>query len=223
MAASKSSSLDFKILPATEADCATVATIEAISNCNASKTEPKNNLSLVLFGPPGDSSFRAKDLASKLENDKTARIWKAVISDENAQEKIIAISLWHYYVEPKVIEDWKDIEWPAGAHQEGCNTFLRTTVAMRKKHMSGKEFGHLQVLATLPEYRGYGIGSALIKKGLEEGVEKGLVDFWLESSNDGHALYEKFGFQDVEPVVMDLAQYGGEGLAPVRTMRRVPN
>lgn len=51
----------------------------------------------------------------------------------------------------------------------------------------------------------------------------GLVDFWLESSNDGHALYEKFGFRDVEPVVMDLSQYGGEGLAPVRTMRRLPN
>lgn len=78
-------------------------------------------------------------------------------------------------------------------------------------------------MATLPEYRGYGIGSALIKKGLEEGTEMGLVDFWLESSNDGHALYEKFGFRDVEPVVMDLSQYGGEGLAPVRTMRRLPN
>jgi ribosomal protein S18 acetylase RimI-like enzyme len=78
-------------------------------------------------------------------------------------------------------------------------------------------------LATLPEYRGYGIGSALIKKGLEEGMEKGLLDFWLGSSNDGHALYEKFGFRDVESVVIDLAQYGGEGLASIRAMRRVSN
>lgn len=141
MVTSKPSSLDFKIVPATEADCATVAKVEATSNCDASKTEPKNNISLVLFGPPSDSSFRAKDLANKVENDPSARIWKAIISDENGQEKIIAISLWHYYLEPKVIEDWKDIEWPAGAHQEGCNTFLRTTVAMRKKYMSGKIFG----------------------------------------------------------------------------------
>jgi hypothetical protein len=143
MAASKSSSLDFKILPATVADCATVATVEAISNCNPSKTEPKNNFALVLFGPTGDSSFRAKDLANKVENDKTARIWKAVISDGNNQEKIVAISLWHYYLEPQVIEDWKDIEWPAGAHQEGCNTLLRLSVAMRKKHMSEKKFGRM--------------------------------------------------------------------------------
>jgi ribosomal protein S18 acetylase RimI-like enzyme len=78
-------------------------------------------------------------------------------------------------------------------------------------------------LATLPGYRGYGIGSALIKHGLEEAAKKGLTDFWLESSNDGHALYEKFGFRDVEPIVIDLKQYGGEGLAPVRTMRRIPN
>ncbi|KAF3401931.1 hypothetical protein F1880_009790 [Penicillium rolfsii] len=215
--------LDFKILVATEADCAAFAEIEDISNCNASKTHPRNNLSIVLFGPPGDTSFRTKDLADKIRNDNSARIWKAVLTDSEGQDKIVAFSLWHFYLEPKVIDDWKDIQWRPTANQEGANLFLRSAVAMRKKYMSGKVFGHLQVLATLPEYRGYGIGSALIKQGLEEGAKNGLTDFWLESSNDGHSLYEKFGFRDVEPIVIDLEKYGGEGLAEVRTMRRIPN
>jgi hypothetical protein len=141
MATSRPTSLDYKVLVATEADCASIAKIEAISNCEASKTNPKNNISLVLFGPPDDASFRTKDLANKIQNDKSAHIWKAVITDADGQEKIIAFTLWHFYLEPKVIDDWKDIEWPSTANQEGCNLFLRSTVAMRKKHMSGKIFG----------------------------------------------------------------------------------
>lgn len=81
----------------------------------------------------------------------------------------------------------------------------------------------LQVLATLPEYRGYGVGSTLIKEGLDEGMNNGLNDFWLEASNDGHALYENFGFQDVEPIPFDLEPWGGEGMIQLRAMRRLPN
>jgi ribosomal protein S18 acetylase RimI-like enzyme len=81
----------------------------------------------------------------------------------------------------------------------------------------------LQVLATLPEYRGHGVGSALIKLGLDEGMNTGLNDFWLEASNDGHALYAKYGFQDVEPVLFDLEKYGGVGMSQLMAMRRFPN
>jgi hypothetical protein len=140
MAASRPE-LDFEVLAATESDCVAFATIEDISNSEASKTDPRNNISLVLFGPPGDTSARAKDLADKLQNDKSAHIWKAVITDSNGQEKIVAVSLWHFYLEHKVIEDWKDIEWRPTANQEGANLFLRSAVAMRKKYMSGKIFG----------------------------------------------------------------------------------
>lgn len=133
--------LNFKILAATESDCAAFARIEDISNSNASKTDPRNNISLVLFGLPSDTSARTKDLADKLQNDKSAHIWKAVITDSDGQEKIIAVSLWHFYLEPKVIDDWKDIEWRPTANQEGANLFLRSAVAMRKKYMSGKVFG----------------------------------------------------------------------------------
>lgn len=141
MGDSKRRSLDFKILPATEADCATIASIEAISNCEASKTKPENNISRVIFGPSNDTSLRAKDLLDKLQNDKSMQMWKVVISDDNGEDKIIALSIWHYYLEPKVIEDWKDIEWPPTAHAEGCNAYIRSATAMRKKHMSGKIFG----------------------------------------------------------------------------------
>ena len=149
MADSQRRSLDYKILPATEADCVAIASIEATSNCLASKTKPENNLSRVLFGTSSDVSPRAKDLLDKLQNDKSMQMSKVVISDANGEEKIIALSIWHYYPEPKEIEDWKDIEWPPTAHGDGCNSYIRSAVAMRKKHMSGKIFGRKWLLNLL--------------------------------------------------------------------------
>lgn len=81
----------------------------------------------------------------------------------------------------------------------------------------------LSVLATLSEYRGNGIGSALIERGLEEARELGLSEFWLDASEDGHDLYVKYGFQDVEFIPFDLGKYGGVGKARVMGMRKSSN
>ena len=81
----------------------------------------------------------------------------------------------------------------------------------------------LQVLATLPQYRGNGIGSALVALGLDEARKAGLTEFFLQASEDGHDVYEKFGFVDVEEIPVDLKQYGGECVYRVRAMRIFPN
>lgn len=81
----------------------------------------------------------------------------------------------------------------------------------------------MQVLATLPQYRGHGIGSALIKLGLAEARKVGLIEFYLEASDDGHDLYEKFGFVDLEHILVDLKQYSGDCQAQVTAMRIFPN
>ncbi|KAI2786862.1 hypothetical protein POX_g09258 [Penicillium oxalicum] len=212
--------LDYKILPATQSDCAAIAQVEALSNFNSSKTAPRCNPAQVIFPPPDDVSSRTKDFSEKTQNDPSMKIWKAVATVDGV-DKIVAMTVWHFYPEPKIVDDWKDIDWPSNAQGEACNGFIRGMASLRKKHMSGKEFGHLQVLATLPEYRGYGIGSTLIKIGLDEGRGMGLHTFWLEASNDGYPLYRKFGFEDVESFEFDLKKYGGDGPVRVRTMRKV--
>jgi hypothetical protein len=35
---------------------------------------------------------------------------------------------------------------------------------------------------------------------------------WLEASAKGRRLYQKLGFEDVEDIVIDLSDYGGEGV-----------
>lgn len=218
-------------------DCLTLANIEAVANHEASKAKPDSNIARILLGPPGDQSFRTKDLVDKMRNDPTLRIWKVVIGSEG-EEKIIAYAFWNFYTEAKPIEEWKDIDWPAQANRDGCNQYMASVVAMRKKHMSGRKFGCrpicmpfflksanmdlvLQVLATRREYRGHGIGSALIIKGLEEGIKLELTEFWLEASPDGYRLYEKFGFRDVEAIPADLSKYGGVGMAQLMAMKKI--
>jgi N-acetylglutamate synthase and related acetyltransferases len=75
----------------------------------------------------------------------------------------------------------------------------------------------------LPQYRGQGIGSGLLKVGLAEARELGLTEFFLEASDDGHDLYAKFGFADIEQTMIDLVPYGGKGKAQVRAMAILPN
>ncbi|KAF7715441.1 Uncharacterized protein PECH_007137 [Penicillium ucsense] len=213
---------DYQILPATQSDCAAIAQVEALSNFHASNTSPRCNPAQVIFPPPDDVSSRTKDLSDKTQNDPSMKMWKVVVTDQaDGQEKIVSLAIWHFYPEPKAVDEWKDIEWPANAQGEACNAFIRGMAALRKKHMSGKTFGHLQVLATLPEYRGFGMGSALVKIGLDEGMKMGLKVFWLEASADGYPLYQKFGFEVVEPYSFDLTKYGGDGPVQVRVMQKV--
>lgn len=134
--------VEFKIHPATEEDCYTLAEIEAIANTTPTKTDPSQNPMKIIFGPPSKSSheFRAKGLVDKLKDDRDSRMWKAVISDENGSEKIVAWAHWFFYNEPPTIE-WNDIEWPAPINGEGANEFLRNGHALRAKYMTGKRFG----------------------------------------------------------------------------------
>ncbi|KAJ5771976.1 hypothetical protein N7520_002505 [Penicillium odoratum] len=216
-------SIAFKILPATEDDFLALARVESISNDTVSKTPIEANVSRIMFGPPNEENhrFRAKGLADKLQKDPTMRNYKAVV-EEDGKEKIVAWAEWNFYTEVEPIKDWVDIDWPATANGAACNDIIGKFTALRQKYMSGKRYAFLQVLATLEEYRGKGIGSAMIKHGLAEAEELGLSDLWLTASADGHDLYAKFGFRDIEPTLSpeDIVKYGGSGDPNVMAMGR---
>jgi GNAT superfamily N-acetyltransferase len=69
----------------------------------------------------------------------------------------------------------------------------------------------LAVLVTAPEFQGRGVGSLLCKDGLHV-ADRERLPAWLEASAKGRRLYQKLGFEDVEDIVIDLSDYGGEGV-----------
>jgi hypothetical protein len=144
MGAVRPALIDFQVIPATEDDCLTLAQVEAIAFDNSKKEPPGSNTFQIMFGSYSDvgNEFRRGNFLEKMQTDPTARFWKAVIKDENGQEKIIGWARWHYFTEPKIIEPLKkDIPWPASANPDACNEFIGAVELAKKKHMDGKRFG----------------------------------------------------------------------------------
>ena len=68
----------------------------------------------------------------------------------------------------------------------------------------------LGVLCTDPAYFRRGVGTDLIKWGLEIADKEDLPSY-LEASKFGHALYSRLGFEDLEVLTVDMKKYGWEG------------
>lgn len=79
----------------------------------------------------------------------------------------------------------------------------------------------LALLSTRPEYQRRGVGSALVKHGinLQDLRDRPL---WLEASTMGYPLYKKLGFEDVEEHITDFTPYGLEHKAKGVGMLRRP-
>lgn len=218
----------------------TLAQIQAIAYDNAKKDSPETNIYQRMFGSYNEevNKFREQGILGKMRQDPTAHFFKAVTQDENGQEKIMGWTLWFYFTNPKIVEFSKiEDQWPSTANVDCANEFIGDSTLVRAKYMSGKRFGckiigifldeqyaksrntGLQTLCVLPEYVGNGVGSGLLRHGFSAGRGLGLDDFWVEATRDGHDLYEKFGFRDVEATPMNLDKYGGKGTAYIWGMR----
>lgn len=51
-----------------------------------------------------------------------------------------------------------------------------------------------------------------MRAGLEEGEKLGLNEAYVESSPAGYGLYRKWGFEDVDIILLDLQKYGGNSV-----------
>jgi ribosomal protein S18 acetylase RimI-like enzyme len=68
-------------------------------------------------------------------------------------------------------------------------------------------------IALLPEFRGQGIGSALLRPILDESEERGVpVTIHVERENRARSLYERLGFHQISTTgVYDLLERTGNG------------
>lgn len=97
-----------------------------------------------MFGPfnAQNQAVRAEDLAHQMQTDPTVQVHKAVLSDGGAeQNKIVAWAQWHYYLEPRPVEEWQNRDFPFSRHPDACNEFLGGVTGVRNKHMAGEKYG----------------------------------------------------------------------------------
>jgi len=117
-------------------------------------------------------------------------------------------------------EELDQVEWPEGVRDQFLRSQFDAQWAHYKQHYSGAEFlviehqgqpaGRLYVrrsaleirimdIALVPEFRGRGVGTALLDQILTDGRTSGrIVTIHVEKFNRALRLYERLGFRPVD-------------------------
>ena len=119
------------------------------------------------------------------------------------------MGIWHYYRDERTSRNaWGSVE--VRQHLRGlADEYFGTLLRERLKRV-GEDAPHafLANLVVLPAWQGKGVGTSLIRDGLQE-VDHLALPCWADASPSGIKLYRKYGWSDVTTLQFDLAPYGG--------------
>lgn len=74
--------------------------------------------------------------------------------------------------------------------------------------MRDQAYIFMRLLVVLPPYQGKGIGTRLLRWGLEQADHLG-VKVWIDASPAGLGLYKKLGWKEVSKLQIELKEWGG--------------
>ncbi|EXJ54247.1 hypothetical protein A1O7_09584 [Cladophialophora yegresii CBS 114405] len=177
---------------AVEADAPRIVEVERLAYAS-------NPLSPILFPgpfPPEATVQRAEGMVKQLREDPTIQWIKAVDTETG---ELAAFAKWDIIEKPK--EPVPGRSFGPGCNVEACEEYFGGIHRKRRELMGDKAYCLLDLLQTDPKYQGRGAGGMLIKWGLDIADALGLPAY-LESSPVAHRLYQKFGFQDIDELVL---------------------
>ncbi|KAL4741642.1 acyl-CoA N-acyltransferase [Aspergillus similis] len=109
---------------------------------------------------------------------------------------------------------------PEGTNRAVYDGFFETLKEKAKDYLRDDDIV-LDFLTTQPEYQGKGVGTALLRWGIEQ-ADQQQRRIYLEATTEGYPVYVKCGWRGVERIKMDYAQWGGEGSQELTLMVRDP-
>ncbi|KAF2763427.1 acetyltransferas-like protein [Pseudovirgaria hyperparasitica] len=186
------------VLPATPADIPILLDIYFTSFTNP--------LALVAF-PPSSTSVQSW--------------WAAMLNDEIQDPN----SLFLKVVDPSLPEDGQIVawakwnrphgkgidmtlpEWPQDGDSELATRFFTGLAKEHERVMGSRGHYYLEILATSPVHQKRGAGSILMDAGVRSADEEG-VEAYLEASPVSVGLYQKYGFEEVGKVEVDIKGHG---------------
>ncbi|KAJ6014187.1 hypothetical protein N7540_008778 [Penicillium herquei] len=93
---------------------------------------------------------------------------------------------------------------PEPMNREVYTAFRAMLEEGRKRHTTERDM-MLDLLVTLPSYQGRGVGTALLRWGIEI-ADRLQVRIYLESTPEGYPLYIKYGWKKIDEATLDLSQ-----------------
>ncbi|KAJ9132142.1 hypothetical protein NKR23_g11399 [Pleurostoma richardsiae] len=197
--------MPLRLFPAAESDAPRAAELEHA----AYSPSPFNKVLFPGPFPPEALGHRAAGLAEELKNDPTVVWLKVVDTDIEGDDKMIAFAKWHIYESPS--EPSKPRTFGPGCNVEACEELFGGLARMKQQWVGSRSHLYLHLLHTDPKHQRRGAGALLTQWGLDEAARRGLPAY-LHSSMEGHALYLKLGFKDLEEHVVDLTRFGAPDL-----------
>ncbi|KAK6379967.1 uncharacterized protein PV06_00158 [Exophiala oligosperma] len=97
-------------------------------------------------------------------------------------------------------------QYPSGGNVEVSKIFFPQLRKKRMEIMKGREYWYLGLLCCSPSHQGRGAGRMLLEYGLGL-VDKEGKEAYVEASPPGAPVYKKFGFKEVDKVVMFDGQF----------------
>jgi GNAT superfamily N-acetyltransferase len=99
------------------------------------------------------------------------------------------------------------------SHPEVWNAFFSLLYGNKRDIMGPRPYWSLDTLVTHKDHHRRGAGGLLGRWGLDKADEAGL-EAYLEASSMGRPLYERWGFEPVKEIDLDLRRWGGEDVIP---------
>ncbi|RYP76180.1 hypothetical protein DL771_002004 [Monosporascus sp. 5C6A] len=192
--------MPLELRSATQEDALRAAEIEALAFAPSA-------FNSVLFPgpfPPDANEARAAELIQQLREDATMR-WLKVVDTDLEGEPMVSFAKWHVY--PEKPPPARPRTFGPGSNPQACEMLFGGIDKLRSRLMGERPYVYLKLLQTDPKHQGRGAGAMLVKWGVEEAKRLGLPAF-LESSEEGHSLYQKCGFRDLELQSLDFSKWG---------------
>ncbi|EGX94648.1 acetyltransferase, GNAT family [Cordyceps militaris CM01] len=211
--------MGLKVMPAGEQDAARSVAIERVAY-------GRDAISDIIFpGPAGDDSdaARQEQLLKNLRADPTSCLWmQAVDEDRIAQGEHGMVCFGMGFLWPSAPPPPTKRVWGPGSNPEACEQFFGGMTRKWAERMGNKPHFYLKLLHTDPAYQRRGAASMLLRHFADLADEHGLESY-LEASEEGRPLYEKFGYETVEVLVTDFSKWGGPERFENCLMLRKPN
>jgi GNAT superfamily N-acetyltransferase len=138
---------------------------------------------------------------------------------DTSTDEMVAGARWTYHrpSEPtatlrtpvQLDEELKIPEPYTESHPEVWNEIFSLLYDNKRAIMGLRPYYSLDSLITHPDHHRRGAGSLLLKWGLEKADDAG-VEAYLEASDMGRPLYERWGFEPVKRIALDLRRWGGD-------------
>jgi ribosomal protein S18 acetylase RimI-like enzyme len=131
-----------------------------------------------------------------------------IVDSDSPEQKIVAYAKWNG---PDALVSTDLPIWPEKSDAILANHFFGSLITRHAEIMKGRKHWYLELVATMPEYRGKGAAGKLLRWGIERADEDG-TEIYLEASPVGKPIYEHFRFMEEDRLVVEL---DGKGEGPL--------